>query len=116
MSCANFIADGYTQPGYILPVDRLHHALRFRFRPVLAEERSRLTDSTLTATAAGYLRQGAALLAEKLVDWNITDPRANDVEISPANVLRLQPEAAAEVAADRAGASWPATSRSPLAR
>jgi hypothetical protein len=92
MICANFIADGYTQPGYILPVERLHDALRFRFRPVLAEERSLLADSALTATAASYLRQVAALVAEKLVDWNVTDPQGNDVEISPANVLRLQPE------------------------
>jgi hypothetical protein len=92
MLCANFIADGYTQPGYVQPVERLYKALRFRFRPVLADERSRLTDGASTATAASYLRQVAALLAEKLVDWDITDPRGNDVEISPANVLRLQPE------------------------
>ena len=92
MPCANFIADGYTQPGYIQPVDRLHNALRFRFRPVLADERSRLTDTAPTTTAAGYLRQVAALLAEKLVDWDIADPLGNAVDVSPSNVLRLQPE------------------------
>jgi len=92
MPSANFIADGYTQPGYVQPVARLHDALRFRFRPVLAEERSRLTDSAQSATATGYLRQVAALLAEKLVDWDIADPLGNEVEISPANVLRLHPE------------------------
>jgi hypothetical protein len=92
MPCANFIADGYTQPGYVQPVERLHNALRFRFRPVLAEERGRLADMASTATAAGCLRQAAALLAEKLVAWDIADPLGNDVDISPANVLRLQPE------------------------
>jgi hypothetical protein len=87
---SNFIADGYTQPGYIQPVERLYDAMRFRFRPVLTEERSRLTEAA--TTSAGFLRQMAALVAEKLVEWDIRDPLGNDVEISPAHVLRLQPE------------------------
>jgi hypothetical protein len=92
MPGTNFIADGYTQPGYIRPVEGLHHALRFRFRPVLAEERSRLADMAGASTSTSYLRQMAALLAEKLEAWDVTDHRAQDVEISAANVLRLQPE------------------------
>jgi hypothetical protein len=92
MICATFIADGYTQPGYIQPVDRLHDAMRFRFRPVLIEERSRLSDLATTVSSAGYLRQMAALLAEKLVTWDVTDHLGNEVEVSAANLLRLQPE------------------------
>ena len=70
MTSANFIADGYTQPGYILPVDRLHDALRFRFRPVLAEERSlrafplRLGPDHATA-AHCYLRRGGGAAGRK---------------------------------------------------
>jgi hypothetical protein len=60
MPHANFIADGYTQLGYIQPVERLYNALRFRYRPVLADKRSRLADLVPTATASGYLRQFVA--------------------------------------------------------
>jgi hypothetical protein len=91
MRCANFIADGYTQPGYIRPVERLYDAMRFRFRPVLAEERNRLID-VAGSSIAGYTRQMAALMAEKMVDWDITDHLGNEVELSAANLLRLQPE------------------------
>jgi hypothetical protein len=38
MTSVIFIADGYTQPGYVQPVEPLHNALRFRFRPVLSDQ------------------------------------------------------------------------------
>src|SRR6185312_3673249 len=92
MQGANFISDGYTQPGYVQSAERLHGSLRFRYRPVLSEERGRLADAAAATTAAGYLRQIAALLAEKLVAWDLADSLGNPVETSAANVLRIQPE------------------------
>jgi hypothetical protein len=47
MPCANFIADGYTQSGYIQPAAHLHESLRFRFRPVLSAQRSALVEALL---------------------------------------------------------------------
>ena len=92
MLCANFIADGYTQPGYIQPVDRLHDALRFRFRPVLSAQRSALIESAEGATASAFDRQARELLTEKLVEWDLVDPAGQSVSISREAVDRIQPE------------------------
>ena len=44
MKRANYIDDGYTQPGFIAPSPLVYESLRFIFRPVLVGERSQLID------------------------------------------------------------------------
>jgi hypothetical protein len=92
MSSVSFIADGYVQPGYIRAVDRLHEALRFRFRPILSAQRSALVQTAQGATATHFDQQARELLADNLLDWTLSDPAGNPVAISREAIDRLQPE------------------------
>jgi hypothetical protein len=92
MTCVNFLADGYTQSGYIQPVERLHHALRFRYRPVLSSQRSALIETAERLSAAQFDRQARELLAERLMEWDLADPYGNSVAIAREAIDRLQPE------------------------
>jgi hypothetical protein len=92
MPCVSFIADGYTQPGYIQPAANLHEALRFRFRPVLSAQRSALIEAAERSQAGEFDQRARELLAEQLVEWDLVDPAGQPVEIAREAVDRLQPE------------------------
>jgi hypothetical protein len=91
MDRANYFHDGYTQSGFVAAVPLMHGALRFSYRPALVEERSRLADSAAALKSHLYDRQAAAYTAEKIVRWDLTDRAGNEVAVSAAALLRLQP-------------------------
>lgn len=81
-----FIDDGYTQTGHILPIEGLHGAVTFQFRPMLYEQRQRVSE-LLKAAATGEATQVlAAAICQQVLSWNL--PR----KLKPANVRRLRPK------------------------
>jgi hypothetical protein len=92
MRRSNYIDDGCTLPGFIAAVPLLYEDLRFTFRPALVGERSQLADVAAEQKPEAYDRRAAALLAQKLVAWDVVDRHGNEVDITAASILRLQPE------------------------
>ena len=92
MPSASFIADGYTQPGFIRPVDRLHDALRFRFRAVLSAQRSALVQTAERVTASEFDRQARELLVQNVLEWNLADTAGQPMAVNREAIDRLQPE------------------------
>ena len=88
----SYIPDGYDELGYIRPVPRIHLGLRFRFRPLLVEERSRLVEAAGKMRGDAYDRKCAAELAGKLLEWDLRDGADEAVPLTPANLLRLKPQ------------------------
>lgn len=93
--------DGYTEEGYIKAVPQIHNALRFTFRPLLWEERTRMLAAADAATDKGqtdkYDRQIATMLSKHLTSWSLTDGRKDEAKEVPINVdiiRRLKPKLA----------------------
>lgn len=92
MKCSAFIADGYTQPGYIKPLENCWPPVKFKFRPMLYPERKViLHDPDLPPDEQSAL--AAEAMSVRLVCWNVENPLTGKlVEINQQNVLRLQPD------------------------
>src|SRR5436309_10839864 len=92
MKRCNYLADGYTQPGYLKAVPNLYEDLRFTYRPAVIEERSQILAGFSTTKPDAFDRKVAQFLAQKFKTWDVVDPRGQDVEVSAAAILRLPPE------------------------
>lgn len=86
-----FIHDTCTLPGYVARSAGLHPALRFQYRPATAEERLRLALAGENEAAPEFGPRTAALLAQKLVRWELVDGSPAP-PIGASAILRLQPE------------------------
>ena len=90
MSCANFIADGYTQTGYIQPVERLHNALHSVTACALGPTQRHI-EAAERSSAVQFDRQARQLLAERLIIG--TSPiRTEMLVASPARRSTACPE------------------------
>lgn len=88
---AAWIPDGYTERGFIEPVENLHEGLRFRYRPMLIEDGSEFIDSVARLKPREAERKTAAMLAKQLIDWELRSPSTGEqVEKSPASILKLK--------------------------
>lgn len=85
------IGDGYTQNAYIAPAPRHHPALRFRFRPLMVEERSRLLSENSKLPAKDATRNTARVVAARLESWDATDKKGDSIAVSADSLLRLRP-------------------------
>jgi hypothetical protein len=87
----NYIPDGYDEPGYIKENPGLHGEFRFRFRPMLVQER------TINFNAADKLPpeqqdlHTAKCVRARLISWEHKDQDGNAVPISETTILRLKP-------------------------
>lgn len=81
-----FIDDGYTQTGHIQAAEGLHGAVTFQFRPMLYEQRQRVSEMLRAATTDEATHVLAAAICQQVLSWNL--PR----ELKPANVRRLRPK------------------------
>ena len=83
-----FIEDGYTEERYIKAVERMHPEVRFKFRPILAEDRAAFIEDVATGSKQdpkkGERLVGQAL-ADHLVEWSL------DLPPTPANIMLLKP-------------------------
>lgn len=88
-----YIHDGYTVAGYIQEAPRLYPAVRFTYRPVLAQNRAvvfreiqRANDPRKEETIA------AEAVKAQVQEWDIIDHEGRAVGIAASNILRLQPQ------------------------
>lgn len=87
----NVIDDGYVEDGYIAGQERLHGPLKFRFRPAVYEESLYFVcDRFLVKPEKEQATLKAALIREKLVEWDEVDAAGNIVHISTDNIRRLR--------------------------
>lgn len=89
----NIPRDGYTEPGYIAPEPQMYDLpLRFKFRPILPEERAEHLDAVEKITN-GVKNQLAcnAFVASRLVEWDDVNEKGEVNKIDAVNVGRLKP-------------------------
>jgi hypothetical protein len=83
--------DGYTEDAYIEALPGFYGEFRFKFRPMLIEERAALFNQNDKLPPAEYERKCAAALSNKLVEWSLIDKAGKQVPVSAQNILRLKP-------------------------
>ncbi len=77
----NIIRDGYTRPGYIAAVERLHDELEFEYRPMLPSQVNKLDTSLTQTDGARDIRIIAAVLARQVQSWSEVDENDDAVAI-----------------------------------
>lgn len=89
----NFIPfdDGYTLKGYIKPVEGLHGALRFSFRPTPVVLRSQWLKAVDGVSDEEYERRTAAIFETKITQWDFKDLEGHPLSVSASNALHLHP-------------------------
>jgi hypothetical protein len=92
MATSNHVPnDGYTESAYIAEIKRLHTTVRFKFRPSLLQERSKLaSENARLAPHLGPVNT-AKFLAGKIVEWDVKDQKGEPLDISPEVLMRLKP-------------------------
>lgn len=94
---AAFISDGYTVEDVVIPpMDHHYPAVRFSYRPATLRE-LRTIDKAISspATIDEAIDATCEFVARHLVRWDVTDVNGNAVQITAANVDRLDPVLAA---------------------
>lgn len=89
-----FIHDGYSLSGFICEVPRLHPALRFKYRAILAQNRAiifREMDKVLETDPRRAETISAEAMRAQLIEWDLKDKDGKPVEITTSNMLRVQP-------------------------
>lgn len=96
-----FIEDGYTVDSLIKGVDGLYEDLRLTYRPTTATERSTALKAMRSALQSANPKkselEAARILSERISSWNLCRADGSDVEITPENVARLQPDLSQKV-------------------
>lgn len=91
MAC-DFIPDGYTENIYIAASPGgFYGEHRLTIRPATVQERAPLMENDKDGLRKEYNDAGAALLAKKVVKWDVTDPDGNAVPVTAQNALKLRP-------------------------
>ena len=108
-----YIHDGYTRDGYIAEVPRLYPALRFKYRPLVAQERAIVYDQIEKADVKTAELHGAQSIFARVASWDLKDSKGTTVKLSVESILRVQPQLEARVLSMVLGSqlSLPAKSR-----
>ena len=85
------IEDGYTESGYIAAVPQLHPALRFRFRPLLTEERTAFLKSIANTDRSQQDKKATALVKDRLQEWDLCGRDGAVVPLTADVIKRLKP-------------------------
>jgi hypothetical protein len=83
--------DGYTEKGFIAQRDRLHPALRFEFRPCLAEERALFIRQNVNLGDKEQIARNTKLLKEKLLSWDLKQRSGDTAPIQHDALRRVKP-------------------------
>jgi hypothetical protein len=86
-----YLSDGYSEKAFLRGVPKLHGALRFTFRPVLAENRADFVERNGRLDAREQTRKAAELIKGQLVEWDLRTPKGEVVPVSTDAILRLHP-------------------------
>lgn len=85
------ICDGYDERGFVEEERGLHPALRFVYRPMLVEERTRLLNENDSLKPAQRPRNTAKVLALKIKSWDLKDRKGEPVPVAEESILKLRP-------------------------
>src|SRR4051812_42507113 len=66
-----YIADGYTERGYIKEAAGVHQAVRFCYRPATHEERARIFEGWAGLAAVEQVGRTALALSKKILSWDL---------------------------------------------
>lgn len=86
-----YIHDGYTRTGYVAEVPRLHPAIRFTYRPMLAVHRATAFNAIRAATAEKSEEVVSKAIVGHVVEWDVVDSKGGPVDLTVANAQRLLP-------------------------
>lgn len=84
MSLSCFVEDGQSRDGYLPESPRIHGALRFRYRPALAEERFQFLKAK-DYSGEDEVKRIAKLINSHLESWDAP------LEKNEANIRKLHP-------------------------
>jgi hypothetical protein len=90
----NYIPDGYTESGYIKAATGLYGEFRFKYRPMLQEEKDAILEAVEKKGAIAKTLLLAQSLQARITEWDLTDNRSatpKPVLIQVDNVRRLRP-------------------------
>ena len=80
-----FIEGDYTEELYIKGIEGLHPEVRFKFRPILTEDRAEFIHRTgKEEDPKRAERIAGKALADHLVSWSLGD------DVSPARIMKLK--------------------------
>ncbi|MBE3132931.1 MAG: hypothetical protein IMZ55_05620 [Acidobacteria bacterium] len=92
MRFSNYLPDdGYTENGYIEAIAGLHAEMRFRYRPLLAEQRGQIMRQLEGLKEEEQVVRIAPILARQLQEWDLRLPDGSPVAIRESSVRRLRP-------------------------
>ena len=81
-----FITENCIEERYIKAVERMHPEVRFKFRPILAEDRAEFIHRTgKEKDPKRAERIAGKALADHLVSWSLGD------DVSPGRIMKLKP-------------------------
>lgn len=91
MKLTHIIPDGYEEPGYIAEQAGLFPAVRFVYRPMLAEARDTITATTSRKQPNEYHKILAAAMASRIVKWDVVSADGKPLAADAATIRQLRP-------------------------
>lgn len=91
MACG-YIDDGYTLDGFIKEEAGLYPAVRFKFRPLTADEQIRNFSDWHKIAPSERSERSSQMVASKVVSWDLKDSKGATVAIKAVNCKRLKYE------------------------
>ena len=92
MSLLSYVpSDVYSEAGFITGVPRLYESLRFRFRPFMPSERSKVVSDLDRLPMDKRDLLIAKEMKRHLTEWNLTDAKDSPVALDAATLLKLKP-------------------------
>ena len=92
MSELTYIPDSYTANGYVAEVPRKHGAIRFKYRPVLAEQRANVQEKMHQLGGGKAEKVASSVIAQQVMEWDAVDDKGDSLPILPEKIARLQPD------------------------
>lgn len=83
--------DGYTEDAFIAGFNGVHGPLRFRFRRALGWQNAEARRAAARLEPRQAEGHWAKFLKAQLVEWDLQTPDGKRVELTEANILRMNP-------------------------
>lgn len=85
------IEDGYTQQAFVAALPNVHPALRFKFRPMLAEDRDTINDALGRMDVAASHKAVVGAMATRIVSWSATKADGTALPVDATSIRALRP-------------------------
>ena len=102
MTVSAFISDddGYSEEAYIDAIERMHPAVRFKYRPIRVLDRVQIVGELRDLNAKGKAQNAESLIAQEIANrifsWDFLDSNGSVIDGAPEptkkSVLRIKPQ------------------------